>query len=191
MNDLTLMARAANGEEDAVGELYDRYGRQVYSLALRMLRDRAAAEDLVQEVFAKLWRDAHRFDPTRGRVGTWILHLAYTKSIDLLRTRGRTTMSSVEPPTQTDLTADTAGAAEARILGQQAREALMRLPAEQRLTLELAYFDAMTQQEISDHLSLPLGTVKSRIRLGLDGLRKLLLSPRRKEVPPHAGMSRS
>lgn len=190
MDDHTLLARAAAGDQAAVGALYDRYGQQVYALALRMLQDRAAAEDATQEVFVKLWRSAARFDPERGRAASWILHMAYTTTVDLLRTRRRAAPSRYEEQLEVpDLSADPAGEAETAVMAGQVRCAMMRLPAEQRQTLELAYFGALTHQEIANRLTIPLGTVKGRIRLGLEALRQFLITPRRKEGEANARLS--
>jgi len=190
MDDQALMSRMAAGDRAAAGDLYDRYGRQVYALALRMLQDGSAAEDVTQDVFLKVWRNAARYEPQRGRVATWILHMAYTTAVDLLRLRRRASPSRFEElPDQPDLSADPAADAETAVLGSQVREALMRLPPEQRQALEMAYFGAMTHQEIAGHLAIPLGTVKGRLRLGLEALRQFLLQPRRKEVDARATLS--
>lgn len=190
MDDLALMARAGAGDQGAVGELYDRYGRQVYALALRMLRDGAAAEDVTQDVFLKVWRSAARFDSERGRVATWILHIAYTTTVDAVRARRRAMPGRFDDMAdELDTGADPAGDAETAVMGAQVKTALMRLPAEQRQALELAYFGALTQQEIAGRLGIPLGTVKGRVRLGLEALRQFLLAPRRKEADTHANLS--
>lgn len=189
MDDPSLIARLAAGDQSAAGALYDRYGRQVYSLALRVTSDASAAEDITQDVFLKVWRNAARFDPDRGRVAAWLLHIAYTTSVDLVRVRGKASPSRFDPlPDEPDLGADTAAEAEAAIMGGQVRRALMHLPPEQRQALEMAYFNAMSHSEIANSLNIPLGTVKGRLRLGLDSLRQLLLLPRGKEAKPHAGM---
>lgn len=183
VDDRVLMARLAGGDRAALAELYDRYGPGVYGLARRMLGDAALAEDVTQEVFLKVWRAAARFDPERGRCATWILHIAHTTAVDAARARQRAAPSRFEEqPEEPDLRADTAAEAEAAILGGQVRAALMRLPAEQREVLELAYFDALTQQQIAARLRLPLGTVKSRIRLGLESLRRFLMMPQGREA---------
>lgn len=190
MDELTIMARLATGEKSAIGDLYDLYVRQVYALAYRILGEAAAAEDVTQEVFLKVWRNAVRFDPERGSPATWILHIAYTTAVDLARTRRRAAPSRLDdPPEEPDLTADTAGDAELTVMGAQVRCALMRLPAEQRQAVEMSYFEGKTQQEIARQLSIPLGTVKSRLRLGLEALRQVLLVPRRKEADTHARLS--
>lgn len=190
MDDLALMARLSAGDQSAVGDLYDRYGRQVYALACRMLADSAAAEDVTQEVFVKVWRNAARFDPERGRAGSWILHLAYTTTVDQMRARRYTAPSRFEEtPEEPDPAADPAGDAEVSVMGTQVRSAMMRLPAEQRQALEMAYFGAMSQQEIARSLNIPLGTVKGRVRLGLESLRQFLMTPRRKEADQHVRLS--
>lgn len=190
MDDSALMARVAAGDQTAVSDLYDRYGRQVYSLAMRMLTDAAAAEDVTQDVFVKVWRSAAKFDPERGRVGSWILHMAYTTTVDLVRARRRATpIRFDEVPEEPDSAADTAAEAETAVMGAQARAALMRIPPEQRQALELAYFGALSHQEIAGKLGIPLGTVKGRVRLGLEALRQALLTPRRKEADAHARLS--
>lgn len=190
MDEERLMSRLTAGEQAAVGELYDRFGRQVYSLAYRMLGETAAAEDVTQEVFLKVWRQAGRFDPERGRLASWVLHIAYTTAVDAVRQRSKTAPGRFEEvgPDQPDLITDPADEAETAIMGAQVRQALMRLPAEQRQALELAYFGARSHSEIAGQLALPLGTVKGRIRLGLEALRTHLLAPRRKEVDRHANL---
>lgn len=190
MDDLTLMTRLAAGDQTAMGELYDRYGKPVYALACRMLGDPTAAEDVTQEVFVKVWRHAARFDPARGQAGTWILRIAHSTAVDLLRTRRRQAPGRFEPaPEQPDDGADTAAAAEVAVLSTQVRTALMRIPADQRQAVELAYYNALTFPEISRQLNLPLGTVKSRVRLGLEALRQFLLAPLRKEGEARANLS--
>jgi RNA polymerase sigma factor (sigma-70 family) len=190
MDERPLMARLAAGDKSAAGDLYDLYGRQIYALAYRMLQDPSAAEDVTQEVFVKIWRNAARFDPERGRAATWILHMAYTTAVDQVRARRRASPSRYDAlPDEPDPGADPAGDAETAVLGAQVRGAMMRLPAEQRQALELAYFGALTQQEIAGQLAIPLGTVKSRVRLGLEALRQFLASPRRKEADQHARLS--
>lgn len=189
MDDVALIARLAAGDHSAVADLYDRYGRQVYALAFRMLGEAAAAEDITQEVFVKVWRNADRFDPERGRAASWILHIAYTTAADLTRQRRRAAPSRFEAiPDEPDPAADPAAHAEVAVLGAQVRSALMRLPPEQRQAVELSYYGALTQQEIATRLAIPLGTVKGRIRLGLEALRQLLMVSRRKEADTDARM---
>lgn len=191
MEDEQLLARIAAGDKNALGHLYDRWGAQVYSLARRLASEGPLAEDILQEAFLKLWQKAVTYDPRRGRPGTWILHLAYTTGVDLLRKRGRALPPRfVEPTEEADPLADPAGDAESALMGAQVRTALLRLPPEQRQALELAYWGALSHQEIATRLSLPLGTVKGRIRLALQALRTLLQSPAREEVARHVRLPR-
>lgn len=190
MEDQQLLARIAAGDKNALGHLYDRWGAQVYALARRLAGENALAEDIVQEAFLKLWRKAITYDPSRGRPASWILHLAYTTGVDLLRKRGKALPSRLEQPEEIDPLADPAGDAETALMGAQVRIALLRLPPEQRQALELAYWGALTHQEIAIKLDLPLGTVKGRIRLALQALRNLLHSPAREEVARHVRLPR-
>lgn len=155
--------------------LYDRMGRQAFGLAYRILGDGASAEDVVQEAFMSLWRQAERLDPSRGRVSSLLMTLVHHKAVDLVRSRkglsfGQPSLDSVLEQGVPDVAE---GVAEDQ--GRQAvRRALESLPPEQRAPIEMAYFEGMTHVEIADSLGVPLGTVKSRLRLGLDKLRREL-----------------
>lgn len=183
MDDESIMTGLTAGRPEAIGDLYDRYGSAVYALARRITADSAMAEDITQETFVKVWRHADRYDPERGRLATWILHIAYTTTIDAMRARRRWPVPVVEPSEElaAEPGADPAAQAELAILGEDVRRALLRLPPEQRQALELAYFGALSQSEIGQRLGIPLGTVKSRVRLGLTALRRILLEPRASE----------
>jgi RNA polymerase sigma-70 factor (ECF subfamily) len=175
-DDVARLADVAAGEPAALGALYDRHVRAVYSMALRVLRDEADAEDVVQEVFAQVWRQATRYDRTRGTVAAWMLTMARSRAIDRLRARrarpdAHTAVDTVERPAPA---ADPADAIAAERDAERVRLALDALPALQRLALELAYFEGLTQSEIASRLEEPLGTVKTRIRLGLIKLRDAL-----------------
>ena len=181
-SDTTLADRAAfdrmaSGNADALGEVYDRHGRLVYSLALRIVRDQSDAEDIVQEVFSQAWRQASRYDPSRGTVVGWLLTLARSRSIDRLRGRRSRPDPSVD---QARLNAipDTAAPADDQVAwaGQaaQIRAALEGLSLLQRMAIELAFYEGLTHAEIAERLELPLGTVKTRIRQGLLKLRDRL-----------------
>lgn len=188
--DAALMRAVRDGSEEAVGQLYDRFVRQAFAVALRVLGDRAAAEDAVQETFVKVWRSADRFDPARGRLSSWVLNIAHRTAIDALRANrarpggaggtgragGRATALD-DAAEIGDPSADTAGAAEARVLAAQARRALARLNPDQVEALQLAYFEGLTHQEIARRTGAPLGTVKSRLRLALDSLRGVFHDP--------------
>lgn len=165
----------AAGDEGGLAELYDRHGRLVYSLALRIVRDSGDAEDVTQEVFAQAWRQADRFQATRGSAAAWLVTLARTRAIDLLRRRQARPALVADPvpefsdaaPPQ-DVLVDWSRRAHA------VRQALDGLPALQRVAIELAFFDGLTHSEIAAQLELPLGTVKTRVRQGLMRLRDQL-----------------
>ena len=176
--DRDCLRRLASGDGDAAGRLYDRHARAIYSLVLRIVADEGDTEDVVQEVFAQAWRQAARYDPSRGAVGAWLLMMARTRAIDRLRAR-RTRLGpqTGEDDRMLDLPSGTPDAATEMIDAEQARlvqRALNGLPLLQRLAIELAYFEGLTQREIAARLEEPLGTVKTRIRLGLLKLRDVL-----------------
>ena len=169
----------------ALEALYDRYGDYVYSICLRMVRDVQLAEDLTQEVFLRVWRRPDLFDASRGRFLTWLLSVARNRSIDESRSRGRRFKHENPPslaaeemlasaPSMAD-GEDPAVLSDERVVIQKA---LHILPADQRLAIQLAYFGGYTQQEIAKGLNQPLGTIKTRIRLGLQKLRITLIDQR-------------
>lgn len=170
----------------ALEVLYDRYGDYVYSVSLRVVGDSQVAEDVSQEVFLRLWRRPDLFDASRGRFVTWLLSVARNKAIDERRSRGRRfrhenppgvgSIDSDDMPAKTaEDPVDSALLTDDRIVIQRA---LALLPAEQRTAIQLAYFGGYTQQEIADGLKQPLGTIKTRIRLGLQKLRVVLIEQR-------------
>lgn len=171
------MARIAYRDMRAFEILYDRYETLVYSTALRVTGDTHLAEDISQETFLRLWRSPQLYVPERGRLGTWLLSATRNRAIDHVRTRGRrqkrevTTEGPRKEPAAGD-TADPALAAQLSDVRRTVRAALQALPAEQRQTIELAYYGGHTQQEIAGLLKHPLGTIKTRIRLGMQKLRK-------------------
>jgi RNA polymerase sigma-70 factor (ECF subfamily) len=178
VKDQHALQRMADGDADAVAELYDRHARRVYSLALRILGDATDAEDVVQDVFVQAWRQASRYTPTRGVVAAWLLTLARSRAIDRLRARrARESQSAGEPATSQAV--DSAPPIEWQFLSTEQtrllRAALERLPILQRAAIELAYFEGLTHVEIAARLEEPLGTVKTRIRSGLAKLRETLL----------------
>lgn len=166
---LSLLKRLAAGEQAALGEFYDLFAGLVNAVALRILRDVADAEDVVQEVFVQVWRQAARYDPGRGSPEAWVSTLARSRAIDRLRRRiarsrpqgGEPLPAPVTPPPKA-----------AEVLA--VRAALEGLPAEQRRLLELAYFEGLTQTEIARQLDQPLGTVKTRMRSAMIRLREAL-----------------
>jgi RNA polymerase sigma-70 factor (ECF subfamily) len=167
--DAVLLARVQRGDEPAMAALYDRYSRVVYSVALRVLRDASAAEDVLQEIFMQVWRTPESFVSARGSLAGWLAVVARNRSIDLLRRKRPT--EQVE-----DVVLATPGSlaeeGERNILMQRARGVIAQLPAEQRKTLEMAFFDGLTHAEIAEMTGDPLGTVKTRIRSALLTLRK-------------------
>ena len=171
-------------DEQALETLYDRYGDYVYSVCLRMVGDVQLAEDLTQEVFLRLWRRPDLYDVSRGRFVTWLLSVARNRSIDERRSRGRRFRHETPPSLAAEEMLASAPAADgddAAILSDERvviERALETLPREQRLAIQLAYFGGYTQQEIAQGLHQPLGTVKTRIRLGLQKLRLILIDQR-------------
>ncbi len=168
------MSLAGDGDAGAFAALYDRHSRASYSLAYRMMGDRQAAEDLVQEAFLGVWRAAGSYRAERGSVRTWILSIVHHRGIDQLRT----TASRRRVYERVEATASVAQPSEAfaetwrNSQREQVREALRVLPPAQLKVLELAYYSGYTHTEIADLLDLPLGTVKGRMRLGLQKIRE-------------------
>lgn len=173
------VARVARGDESALRHLYDELGPRVLGIAHQILRDRNAAEDVVVEVFAQVWRQADRYDDAKGSVATWIGTLACTRAIDIRRSLQRHSRreSALEPDDVNQLLDSgvspwlAAGDAER---ARTVRTALERLPREQRRALEAAFFGGLSHSEIAEALGAPLGTVKTRIRSGLSALRLTL-----------------
>jgi RNA polymerase sigma-70 factor (ECF subfamily) len=176
LSDEALVALAARSEQTALAELYDRYGRPAYGLALRILRDQALAEDAVQEAFLSVWRTAARFVPERGSAGTWILTLVHRRAVDIVRREERRRADSLEQAPEPG----GGGADEEawlRLRRERVQEALRQLPDHQREALELAYYGGFTQSELAERLGQPLGTIKSRMFAGLARMRELLGEP--------------
>lgn len=177
--DVEAIRRMAGGDSSGLAELYDRHGRAMYSLGCRILSDAADAEDVVQEVFSQAWRQASRYDAQRATVGGWLLMMTRTRSIDRLRAR------QVRPAATGDVEAklrqqrDPSPDPEAEVVTTEAvarmRRAFADLTEGQRLAIELAYFEGLTQADIAEQLREPLGTVKTRIRSGLLKLRAAMV----------------
>jgi RNA polymerase sigma-70 factor (ECF subfamily) len=177
LSDPDLAAGLAAGNQDALAELYDRYGRLAYSVALRVLGDAGRAEDVVQDAFLKLWNNAAQFDVARGSLRTWLITAVRNRSIDTLRGRGAHERQERElkPELQASGPASDPWRDVSNSLEQIAiREALNILPAEQRQAVELAYFGGYSQSEIADMARVPLSTVKGRMRLALEKLSSYL-----------------
>jgi RNA polymerase sigma factor (sigma-70 family) len=176
LSDETLLAQVGRGDEPALGELYDRFGRVAYGLAVRILRDKTLAEDAVQDAFLGAWRTAAAFDPRRGTASTWLMTLVHRRAVDLVRRedRRKTDQLGDAPIASGETTDEQAAVREER---RRVQAALAELPADQREALELAYYGGLTQSELAERLGVPLGTVKSRMFAGLAKLRDLLAEP--------------
>ena len=168
-NDAHLLDGVQQGDEQAMAALYDRYSRVVYSVALRVLRDTAAAEDVLQEIFMQVWRNPQGFSASRGSLGGWLSVVTRNRSIDSLRRRRPSeSIEDMQLPGKGNL----ANEAERNNMMERARVVIAGLPNEQRKTLEMAFFDGLTHVEIAEMTGDPLGTVKTRIRSALMTLRK-------------------
>ncbi|HEY0814682.1 MAG TPA: sigma-70 family RNA polymerase sigma factor [Pseudonocardia sp.] len=177
--DEQAIQRVVAGDQRALGQLYDRWARPAFSLARRLCADDGLAEDVVQEVFLAFWRDPSRFDSSRGAFGSWLLTLVHHKAVDAVRRESairRRTVPAAEDGEEWS-TAPGPGADQAAlgaVVAGQVRDALGRLPAEQREALALAYYGGYTQREVATLTGVPLGTVKSRMFTGVQRLRSVL-----------------
>jgi len=175
--DRTWIDRLASGDLGALDRLYEQYGAMAFSIAYRITGDRSAAEDVVQDAFLGAWRNAGRYAGARGSVRTWLLSIVHHRAIDAIRRR-RPTVELPDPeailPDALTLP-DTWGDVELRLDREAVQAALTHISDVQREAIELAYFGGLTQTEIAERTGVPLGTVKGRLRLGLQGLRAALL----------------
>lgn len=172
--DADVIPLLAAGDEKAIESLYDRYSGIAFGLAFRMLNDRMAAEDVVQEAFVALWKHARSFDPDRGQLRSWLLRIVRNRAIDRIRGGGThretTNIDDVDLPV-----ADTAwDHVSADADRNQVRALLSELPSNQRRAIELSYFGGLSQPEVAVTMRVPLGTIKSRQRLGLEKMRQAL-----------------
>ncbi len=170
-SDLALVTAVRSGDQGAMAALYDRYSSIVYAVALRVLQDTGAAEDVLQDIFMQLWRNPGGFDANRGNMAAWLAVIARHRAIDALRRRRpesdiENVVVSVEP--------DLASEADRARAMDKVRGALQTMPVLQRSALEMAYFEGLTHSEIAEKTGEPLGTIKTRIRAGLLSLRKVL-----------------
>ena len=175
--DQACLKRIAGGQLDALEELYDRYRSMAYSISLRITADATLAEDVVQDAFLGAWRNAERYAAGRGSVKTWLLSIVHHRAVDAVRRRRPTTElpgHEQVPPLALTLP-DVWPEVSAGLDREAVRAALDGLSDVQRHALELAYFSGLTQQEISERTDTPLGTVKSRMRLGLLAMRRTLV----------------
>jgi RNA polymerase sigma factor (sigma-70 family) len=174
VTDEALLSLVAGSDDAALAELYDRFGGVAYGLALRILRDEALAQDAVQEAFLAVWRTADRFLAERARASTWILTLVHRRAVDLVRREERRRAEPLEAAPEPSAPESVEEEATLRFQRRVVREALRRLPPEQREALELGYYGGLTQSQLAEQLDQPLGTVKSRMFAGLTRLRDLL-----------------
>jgi RNA polymerase sigma-70 factor (ECF subfamily) len=177
--DEQLMAAICKGEESAIEALYERYHRYAYSLAYRILRDQVAAEDIVQDAFLSIWRKASSYQAQNGSVQSWIQAIVRHRAIDKIRSSAHRDYqwtplqadNEQDPPSeQPDVWEQAWQSEQHRII----REVMVEIPSEQRMVIELAYFGGLTHAEISEQCHIPLGTVKGRMRLGLQKMKALL-----------------
>lgn len=174
-DDRRCLRLMTGGDSSALAELYDRYGSLVYSVALRILRSPADAEDAVQQAWVQVWKTAPSYDPQRGSVAAWILTVGRSRALDLYRSLGsrrRAETHAEAAPTATP--EDPVRGAAMSQLGARVRGALEALSPQQRQVLEIAYFEGLSQSQIAERLKAPLGTVKSWTRQGLTRLKELL-----------------
>ena len=174
VSDEALVSLVASSDEQALAELYDRFGRVAYGLALRILRDEALAQDAVQEAFLGVWRSADRYLPERAKASTWILTLVHRRAVDLVRREDRRRGEPLDDAPEPVALSTVEGEATLGFQRRVVQEALKGLPADQREALELAYYGGLTQSELAERLGQPLGTIKSRMFMGLARLRDLL-----------------
>lgn len=181
-SDAELIARAAGGDERAMGDLYDRYGQVLYAVAYRIVGQRADAEEVVLDSFAQAWREATRFESGRGSVAGWLTTIARSRALDLVRARGRreriTATAAAERPDSSPAMggwrADPSLGVEHAERRAAVQLALESLSPPQRRAIELAFYDGLSQSEIAELLQEPLGTIKTRVRLGMQKLREYL-----------------
>jgi RNA polymerase sigma-70 factor, ECF subfamily len=171
--DKDLISQVGQGDAQAFTTIYERHGRAAYALAYRLMGEKQAAEDLLQEAFLKLWCGAASYRAERGSVRTWLLSIVHNRGIDQLRSLAsrRRTQEKIESSAQRSQPSEAFAQSWRNSQREEVREALKTLPSEQSKVLELAYFSGYTRVEIAEFLDLPLGTVKGRVRLGLKKVR--------------------
>jgi RNA polymerase sigma-70 factor (ECF subfamily) len=173
-NDAQLVERLQHRDPQALAELYDRYGRLVYSLILRIVRDSGVTEDLVQETYLRVWNRVHGFDAQKGSIAPWLLAVARNRAIDYLRSSGGRERNAMEfeetdhPGLYIDMERDILTSDKARVL----KQAMSKLPPNHKQVIELAYFEGLSQTEMARKLGQPLGTIKTWVRTALKTLRE-------------------
>ena len=179
LDDQTLIGLIIHARAEALSELYDRYGRLVFSLALHSVGDQATAEEITQDVFLRVWQRARQYRADRGKVTTWLTSITRHRAIDQLRRRGSrpeqhsVAWAEISPGAEPSANGPE-GSIALSLERQRIRAAIARLPQEQQQVLALAYFQGLSQSEIAETTGQPLGTVKTRIRLGMQKLREAL-----------------
>ncbi|WP_260509764.1 RNA polymerase sigma factor [Paenibacillus typhae] len=178
-DDVQLMQQIRQKDPDALEKLYDRYEQMVYSFAYRIVKDSMAAEEVMQELFMRIWKNAEQYDSAKGKLSTWMFTVTRNIALDQLRKK------NTRPPQQSadaeelqqlrDTGAMTEDMVEMLVAGEQVREALLELSRDQQQVMDLIYYQGLTQQEVAYHVAVPLGTVKSRVRLAMKQLQKRLV----------------
>lgn len=178
-DDVQLMQQIRQKDPDALEKLYDRYEQMVYSFAYRIVKDSMAAEEVMQELFMRIWKNPEQYDSAKGKLSTWMFTVTRNIAIDQLRKK------NTRPPQQSadaeelqqlrDTGAMTEDMVEMLLAGEQVREALQELSRDQQQVMDLIYYQGLTQQEVAYHVAVPLGTVKSRVRLAMKQLQKRLI----------------
>lgn len=178
-DDVQLMKSIRQKDPDALEILYDRYEQMVYSFAYRIVKDSMAAEEVMQELFMRIWKNAEQYDSTKGKLSTWMFTVTRNIALDQLR------KNNTRPPQQSadaeevqqlrDTGAMTEEMVEMLMAGELVREALLELSRDQQQVVDLIYYQGLTQQEVAYHVAVPLGTVKSRVRLAMKQLQKRLI----------------
>lgn len=184
IRDEILIQQIAQGSTDALGILYDRYGRLIYALGVKITGDAGQAEEIVQEVFLRVWQGANNYDSTRGKVFTWLFTIAHNLCIDAVRRRkSRPQAASPSPDSDQDpvlMVPDSNPESNieetvwSNEIARAVRDALQQLPPEQSRVIEMSYFQGLTHKQIAERLGLPLGTAKTRMVLGLKRMRQIL-----------------
>ncbi|MGH3007864.1 MAG: sigma-70 family RNA polymerase sigma factor [Gaiellaceae bacterium] len=174
LSDEALVALVARSDDGALGELFDRFGDAAYGLGLRVVRDRALAEDVVQEAFLAVWRGAARFVPERSRAAAWIMMLVHRRAVDVVRREELRRAAPLEDFVDPRRDDSAESVVWLRFERERVQDALALLPDQQRETLELAYYGGFTQSELAERLGRPIGTIKSQMFAGLRNLGELL-----------------
>lgn len=173
-DDTALVALIHDQPMVGLAQLYDRFGRVVYSVAFRVVQDHGTAEEITQDVFLRCWRSIDRYQPTRGSFAAWLLTITQRRAIDELRSRRGREWRQTVPDDQLLLIDAGCPPLDAALIREDVQEALDNLPAAQREVIELVFWAGLTRKEVADQLHIPIGTVHSRLRLGMDRLRELL-----------------